>query len=126
MQPQFGAAVTRLLAEQGLSQRAASYRTGIDRFTLADMQKGVVPRMEKVLEFARAFDQDENQWLELAGFERVGTESGAEVLAAGLLALYRRHRKPIPVEFQDEEHLTPESAREILRLLEEQLAEDGP
>jgi hypothetical protein len=123
LQPSFGAAVTRVLQERGLSQRSASYQTGIDRFTLADMQRGVVPKMEKVLQFARSFGLDENEWLELSGYGRVGEESGAQILAEGLLALYRKHHRPIPVEFQDEERITPEGARQILRVIKQQIDE---
>lgn len=121
LQPQFGDAIARVLQEHGLSQRAASHQTGIDRFTLADMLKGVVPKMEKVLQFARAFNLDEYEWLELAGYD--AAESGAHILAEGLLALYRKHRRPIPVEFQDEERITPEGARQILRVIEQQIEE---
>lgn len=69
--PEFGEAVRAVLSERALSLRQQRRFTGIDHVTMADMCEGFVPRMERVLQFARAFDLDENEWLEQAGYGRV-------------------------------------------------------
>jgi|GEM_PF-6753041 len=56
---------------QRLSLRQARMRTGVDIDTLSRMRHGEVPRMDKVVAFARGFELDPNDWLELAGYERL-------------------------------------------------------
>lgn len=78
---QFGEAVTQLLKDQGnLSLQGARLRTGIDHNTLSRMKQGEVPRVDKVLDFARGFGLDVNEWLELAGYEPV-EETNVERMA---------------------------------------------
>ena len=71
VRPDFGTAVSGVLKEHKLSLRAARIRTGIDHVTLSDMASGYVPRMERVVAFARAFRLPVNDWLALAGYERI-------------------------------------------------------
>jgi transcriptional regulator with XRE-family HTH domain len=75
---EFGEAVKRVLEEHGLSLRGARIRTGIDHVTLSDMASGYVPRMEKTIQFARGFELDVNEWLELAGYDPIRDERPAE------------------------------------------------
>jgi hypothetical protein len=70
----FGEAVSRVLDERGLSLRAQRALTGIDHDTAAQMRQGVIPRMDKVIQFARAFGQSVNDWLEMAGYEPIEPE----------------------------------------------------
>ncbi len=67
--PQFGEAVSRVLKEHGLSDRAAQFRTGIDRITLASMRSGYQVSLEKVEQFALAFGLDVNEWRALGGYQ---------------------------------------------------------
>jgi len=69
--PAFGEAVARVLAKHGLSLRGQRLRTGIDHMTMKEMKAGVVPRLEKVEDFARGFDEDVNEWRVRAGYEPV-------------------------------------------------------
>jgi hypothetical protein len=80
--PQFGEAVSRLLADRGLSDRQGQYKTGIDRITIADMRNGYVPRLEQVERFAAGFGLDINEWRALAGYEDI--RSGSDLLLAAV------------------------------------------
>lgn len=71
LNPTFGAKVTQIVDEHGLSLQGTSFRTGIDRYTIGQMKKGYVPRMERVLDFARGFGLNENEWLGFAGYEPI-------------------------------------------------------
>jgi hypothetical protein len=64
----FGEAVSRFLDERNLSHRQTRIRTGIDIDTVGRMRAGDVPRIDKVIDFARGFDEPINKWLELAGY----------------------------------------------------------
>lgn len=85
--PPFGEAVAAVLSEHGLSDRAAQYRTGIDRITMADMRNGYVPRLEQVERFARGFGLDVDEWRVNAGYEPV-LPAGVHRLQQGLQELF--------------------------------------
>lgn len=113
--PQFGEAVARVLEEHGLSDRAAQYRTGIDRITMADMRNGYIPRVEQVEKFARGFGLDVNEWREMAGYERV--ESPSDTLLRGWDAICEEHPTldiPFPLKAGGVKGLTQENAEDIL------------
>jgi len=69
--PEFGEAVRRVLQEHGLTLRAQRIRTGIDHTTMKSMCDGLPGRLEKIEQFARAFNLDVNEWRKLAGFDPV-------------------------------------------------------
>lgn len=124
MSPEFGEWVLAVREERGMSQRAASYKTGIDRFTLADMEKGVVVRLELVEQFARGFGLDVNDARARAGFQPV--ETGRQILKEGLYDLSQRaghlvgYNGSIP-----EDELSPEAARQYVADTEVQMRERG-
>jgi hypothetical protein len=100
-----------------LSLRAQRALTGIDHDTAAQMRQGVIPRMDKVIQFARAFDQSVNEWLELAGYEPIEPEWDPDrALVLGI----RRIREETGADFQiNAEELqlkqaTPEEVEAIL------------
>jgi hypothetical protein len=126
----FKRAVCGELDSRGLSLRQARIRTGIDIDTIGRMRQGDVPRMDKIVAFARGFGLPVNDWLELAGYERIEdpreTEGAApslrhqtpeEYLDGGLAILARRYDEPDLAEagFRDDELLTYHRADEILR-----------
>ncbi|HEU4754152.1 MAG TPA: helix-turn-helix transcriptional regulator, partial [Armatimonadota bacterium] len=74
LQPQLAVRTTALLKKRGLSLRAAALKTGIDRLTMSKLAGGVPPRIELIEQFARAFNEDVNEWRALAGYPCV--ESG--------------------------------------------------
>ena len=61
----------RVLEKHGLGYRAQERRTRLDHVTVSRMASGYVPSMPTVAQFARAFDLDVNEWLELAGYPRI-------------------------------------------------------
>jgi hypothetical protein len=67
----FGAAVRHELDSRGLSLRQTRIRTGIDIDTVGRMRAGDVPRIDKVIAFARGLKLDVNEWLVLAGYDPV-------------------------------------------------------
>jgi hypothetical protein len=68
----FRDAVLRVFEQHGRpSLQSARIRTGIDHDTLSRMKKGDVPRIDKVIDFARGFRLNVNEWLELAGYPPV-------------------------------------------------------
>ena len=93
----FGEAVSRLLDERGLSLRAQRLWTGIDHDTAALMRQGVVPRMDKVIQFAQGLGLEINEWLVLAGYDPL--EPGWDPDRA-LMAGIRRIRAETGVDFQ--------------------------
>lgn len=66
---EFGRQVSAVVKSHSLSHAGAAIRTGVDRFTISQMMKGAVPRLEQVERFARGFGLDVNEWRELAGYE---------------------------------------------------------
>lgn len=68
---QFGDAVSRVLLERKASLRGQRRLTGIDHATMSDMKAGVIPRMDKVIDFARGLGLDVNEWLALANYEPI-------------------------------------------------------
>lgn len=71
VKPQFRDLV---LATMGaLSLRQGYIRTGIDTDTLSRMKQGDVPRLDKLIAFARGFELDVNQVFEAAGEEPIIT-----------------------------------------------------
>lgn len=98
--PAFGEAVARVLDSHGLSLRAARIRTGIDHVTLSDMRAGYVPRMEKVVQFARGFNLDVNEWLELAGFDPLPESTDPADLASRLLDAVEGEADPAPLTYE--------------------------
>lgn len=120
---EFGAAVTRVVKEEhGLSQVGAGYRTGIDRFTMGQMMKGYVPRMERVIQFAEGFGLDVQEWLARAGYDPLPASSAdgaepnpAEIIHAGLNELAREFGT-IPLSWDAKRFatLTADEARELL------------
>lgn len=96
---EFGEAVKRVLASHGLSLRSQRIRTGIDHMTMKSMCDGLVPRLEKVEQFANAFGLDVNEWRALAGYEPLPASSpttGQEVWDAGVRAFAQRTGCPAP------------------------------
>lgn len=81
--PAFGTAVKAVLHERGLSLRGQRLHTGIDHMTMKEMADGLPPRLEKVEQFARAFELDVNEWRALAGYDRVdaGPPGGGDELS---------------------------------------------
>jgi hypothetical protein len=77
----FGAAVRHELDSRGLSLRQARIRTGVDIETTSRMRQGEVPRMDKVIAFARGFHLDVNDWLRLAGYEPIEPDAPTAVRA---------------------------------------------
>lgn len=68
---EFGQAVTTLMQERGLSDRAVQYKTGVDRLTIADMRNGCITRLEHVEAFARGMGEDVNKWRVKAGYPAI-------------------------------------------------------
>src|SRR5437867_2465635 len=93
----FGEAVCRVLDERGLSLRAQRTLTGIDYDTAARMRQGVVPRMDKVIQFARAFGRSVNEWLTLAGYDPIEPEWDAD---RALMVGIRRIQEETGAAFQ--------------------------
>lgn len=72
----FGKAVRQVLeSRQGMSIRAADRRTGINHVSIGRMAEGYIPEMETVVRWARGFNLDVNEWLRLAGYDPLGTET---------------------------------------------------
>jgi hypothetical protein len=119
-----------LLDDRGMSLRQARIRTGVDIDTLGRMRSGDVPRMDKVIEFARGFGQDANLWLELAGYQRVESlpsESPAEQLLEGLDRLaadFPDQHIPVPSFSGGVRSLTPEKVCNLLATFR-RMAEEG-
>ena len=67
---------------QKLSLRQARMRTGIDTDTLGRMRQGDVPKIDKVIAYARGFEEDVNAALRLAGYDPVepSPDDAAEAL----------------------------------------------
>src|SRR3954452_16931856 len=93
----FGEAVCRVLDERGLSLRAQRALTGIDHDTASQMRQGVVPRMDKVIQFARALGQNVNEWLELAGYQPIEPEWDPD---RALMVGIRRIQEETGADFQ--------------------------
>ena len=95
------------------------------------MKQGDVPRLDKIVDFARGFDLDVNHWLTLAGYEPIPSsgnaeESGYEVFLRGATALFAaRGREAVPIALMEEaaKLITPEQAREALLVLDRQMEE---
>lgn len=133
--PHFGEAVTAVLKEHGLSDRAAQYRTGIDRITMADMRNGYVPRMEQVVRFARGFGLSVGDWLEAAGYERLDETvppqplSNAERLGAFIEHVARTYpgAEQLTIRLTGGlgrlHELTPEEMDDLLASIERNVAE---
>lgn len=119
-------AVKRILAEHGLSLRGQRARTGIDHVTVLGMTNGIVPNEGTIIRFARGFGLDINEWLELAGYERL-PETGAERLYRGIRDLQRRFGYTLSVDFMGgPESLTVEQAEKLLAMLEEEYEKEPP
>lgn len=86
MIPQFGEAMVAAREARGLSQRGAAIKADVDRYTLSDMERGVVPRNPIfILKCAKAYGVDGNEFLRLAEMEAMPTASdGAARFLAGL------------------------------------------
>lgn len=130
LRPDFGEAVRRLLDGRGLSLRQARIRTGIDIDTIGRMRSGERVRMDKVVDFARGFGQNPNDWLELAGYPRLDTNTepasleGVERLVERLLALQQAHPGatiPVPRLSGGVRTLTVEEADAIADDIEDKL-----
>ncbi|MFN3650045.1 MAG: hypothetical protein ACK47B_10745 [Armatimonadota bacterium] len=112
LRPELGARARAIVQHRGLSVRAAAARCGICRLSLADMLDGVPLRLELIEAFARAFDEDVNEWRELAGYppilptadpasearrdddpERDELRNAAFVVASEVLRARRKHRR---------------------------------
>jgi hypothetical protein len=107
---EFGKRVRDVLEAHGnMSNRGADRKTGVNYATISNMAVGQIPEMESVVRFARGFDLDVNEWLQLAGYEPIHNTShrlldavkelerelGRPVYFAGsdLLALRERHEE---------------------------------
>lgn len=142
------AAAQAVLAERGLTLRAAGELTGLNHVTVRNLRLGVAQRPDTILKFARGLGLDPNEWLELAGHTALAAgmdlESGEPALPAvapasdtdsengygrfvlGLAELYTELGRPIPVSLDLEQarRMTPAQAEETLTTLRRQ-AEEG-
>lgn len=113
----FGAAVCHVLDERGLSVHTQRARTGIDHDTVARMRNGIVPRMDKVIQFARAFGRSVNEWLELAGYDPIEPEWDPD---RALMVGIRRIQEDTGADFQisaEELQLKQASPEEVAAIL---------
>ena len=118
---QLAEAVKRILAEHNLSLRGQRARTGIDHVTMLGMTNGIVPNEGTIIRFARGFGLDINEWLELAGYERL-PESGPERLLRGLREIAARRGKSFPFDISlIPQDVTVEKAEEALAFIEEEV-----
>lgn len=114
---ELGRRVKGLMA--GLDYREEGERMGLHFTTLYDLAKGRRKSRETMLKFARHFNQDENEWLVLAGHPPMQIrESGADIFVRGLARLCAEFG-PVQVHLnQGTEALTPDDARKLLADLE--------
>lgn len=81
-----------------LSQNQLSIHSGLDRFTISRWEQGIVPRLDLVERFARAYDLDVNEWREANGFPRVTETDPARAGEAFVQAVEAQ-----PAQDEDEE-----------------------
>jgi hypothetical protein len=129
----FGAAVGRLLDERSLSLRAQRHLTGIDHDTASQMRRGVVPRMDKVIQFAQGLGLNVNEWLVLAGYAPIEPEWDPDrALMIGIRRIQQESGSDFQVSTEDL-HLpeeTPEAVEAVLaairRRVEQRNSRAGP
>jgi hypothetical protein len=92
--PEFARRVCEELDRRGLSLRQARIRTGVDIDTIGRMRAGDVPRIDKVIDFARGFGFSINEWLELAGYEPILPASMDEAVEATMHVASRETDPP--------------------------------
>ncbi|HEU4752223.1 MAG TPA: hypothetical protein VFU47_03870 [Armatimonadota bacterium] len=70
----FGRWVLDVMQAHRVTYRSQRIRTGVPHSTVVNWVQGVPPRMEAVIQFARAFGEDVNQALQLAGYEPIAPD----------------------------------------------------
>jgi len=118
-----------------MSNRGADRKTQVNYVTIGRMAEGYVPEMESVVKFAQGFGLDVNEWLELAGYERVEDPAmkqaldAVSVLMRGLRELqaeFPGQVVPIPRFPGDARSLTLEQVRSVLDDIRRRLAASEP
>lgn len=143
----FAAAVKRVIKEHGATYRSQRARTRVPHSTIVGWMQGIPPSMGGVIAFARGFGLDVNEWLELAGYERLEEatsaahhlgenretylmrpaeegeeESGRRILLEGIRSLNEELGRPLAISLDESTlaDLTPDKARATLAFWQEQ------
>ena len=120
----FGAWVRDLMDSRTLSLRQTRNRTGVDIDTISRMRSNEVPRVDKVIDFARGFGEDINVALKLAGYPPI--HSPVEWLTQEWDIRRVAHPEleiPYPVKRGGAAQLTMDKAREIIENLDREITE---
>jgi transcriptional regulator with XRE-family HTH domain len=85
--PEFGAWITAELDERKLTARKAAEQTGVNRTTVSEMKRGIVPSYDTLVRFAAGIGLSEAEILRQAGRQIVEEESGPRRFWQGLREL---------------------------------------
>ncbi|MGV3721834.1 MAG: helix-turn-helix domain-containing protein [Actinomycetota bacterium] len=103
----------------GLSYAQMGVRAKLDGSTIHKMEKTGRGSMEAVVQVARAFGEDVNEWLVLAGYEPI--EDASQLLDAGLYRIWQETGVIVTYNgWKPAGELTPEEVREYLQIAREE------